>query len=202
MLFAARWRREFLYDSVSLPFTNGDGAKGVIDALGDPFFMPYAKAEHWEAVRLAYDDVLAMDVILPRPGTHPSELNLETVDASSTALGQVDDLLVTLTIPPSDIKTKWDLLQPLADQEINLSQMEGIFDGATTSQMAQQVRLIVTAKGTVGAAVTEVTVATSSGPVVDVELVIDRPFIMRVLDTRTGWLLFPSIVNDPTNTPG
>ena len=201
VLFAAKWRREFFYDKVSLPFTNGDGTTGVIDALGDSFPMPYAKAEQWEAVRLAYDDVLAMDVILPSPGTHPSELDFETIDASSTALGQVDDLFVSLTIPPSDIKTKWDLLRPLADQKINLTQMDGIFDGATTSQMAQQVRLIVTAKGTVGAAVTEVTVATSSGPVVDVELVIDRPFIMRVLDTRTEWPLFLAIVNDPTDTP-
>lgn len=39
-----------------------------------------------------------------------------------------------------------------------------IFEGATTLQMAQKVRLIVTAQGTVGAAVTEVSIGVSAGP--------------------------------------
>ncbi len=32
-------------------------------------------------------------------------------------------------------------------------------------------------------------------------MVVDRPFIMRVLDTRTGWPLFLAIVNDPADKP-
>ena len=197
LLFAAKWRQQFSSDSIPLPFTAGDGTTADIDALGDTFTVPYAMAEQWEAVRLAYDDVLAMDVILPAPGTHPSELSFDTLNASVSALGEAKEAVVDLIMPPSDITSKWELLDPLADQGIDLSQMNGIIDGGTTSQMAQQVRLIVTAKGTVGAAVTEGAVVTSAGPPVEVRLVVDRPFVMRVLDTRTGWPLFLAIVNDP-----
>jgi len=35
-----------------------------------------------------------------------------------------------------------------------------------------------------------------------VELIVDRPFVMRVLDSRTGWPLFVEIVNDPADLPG
>lgn len=53
------------------------------------FSIPYAKADRWEAGRLAYNDVLAMDIVLPRPGTHPNELDFATVHESSAALGRV-----------------------------------------------------------------------------------------------------------------
>ena len=72
---------------------------------------------------------------------------------------------------------------------------------AAFDQVAQQVRLTVTAKGTVGAALTEGVAAESSGPVMDLKLAVDRPFIMRVLDTRTGFPLFFAIVNDPADLP-
>ncbi len=56
---------------------------------------------------------------------------------------------------------------------------------------------------TVGAALTETGtfISSSSEPVDLVELTVDRPFVMRVLDTRTGWTLFVAIVNDPTDVP-
>ena len=201
LLFAAKWRQQFLFDDVPLHFTTGDGATANINALSDTFSIPYAKTEQWEAVRLAYDDVLAMDVILPRPGTHPSELSFEAIQESAAVLGQAEVLVVDLTMPPSDITTKWELLAPLADQGITLGELGRIFGGATVDQMAQQARLIVTAKGTVGAALTEVAIAVSAGPAVDVELNVDRPFIMRVLDTRSGWPVFLTIVNNPTDLP-
>ncbi len=198
LLFAARWRTPFSSDGVPLSFATGAGATADVAALGDTLSVPYAKTDRWEAARLAYDDVLAMDVILPRAGTHPSELGFEALQESATALGQAGELEVDLTLPPSNIATGWDLLEPLAELGINLGQLGGIFVGATLDQMAQQARLIVTAEGTVGAALTEGAVVVSA-TVVDVDLVVDRPFIMRVLDTRTGWPLFLAVVNDPAD---
>ena len=74
-------------------------------------------------------------------------------------------------------------------------QLDGIFPGGFAAQFCQQVKLMVSAKGTVGAGVTEVAVAESAS-VTEMELVVDRPYIMRVLDTRTGWPFFLAIVND------
>lgn len=201
LLFAARWQQAFSKDAVPLPFTTGSGDTTTIEAMGDMFSVPYATGDQWEAVRLPYDDNLAMDVIVPERGVHPSELDFETIIASVSALDGADETSVDLTMPPSDIETKWDLLAPLERQGIDLSELDGIFQGATTGQFAQQVRLTVTAKGTVGAALTEVAVL-SSAPVSLQELIVDRPFVMRVLDTRTGWPLFVAIVNDPADLPG
>ncbi len=203
LLFAAKWRQPFENDDVPLSFATGEGATAEIDALGDTFFVPYATGDGWEAVRLAYDDTLAMDVIVPERGVHPSELDFDTINASTSALNDATETGVDLTMPSSDITTKWDLLEPLESQGIDLLDMDGIFDDAFTDQVAQQVRLTVTAQGTVGAALTEAAVAieSASEPSAAVELTVDRPFVMRVLDTRTGWPLFVAIVNNPTDLP-
>lgn len=203
LLFAARWQQEFSHDNLPLPFTTGDGTTATIDALGDTFSVAYASAEQWEAVRLPYNETLAMDVILPTRGVHPSQLDFDAIHASVSALEEADETSVDLTMPPSDIQTQWDLLEPLNNQGLNLSEMDGIFTDATIDKVAQQVRLTVTAKGTVGAAITEAEVVVESAPApLDIkELTVDRPFIMRVLDTRTGWPLFIAIVNDPNNLP-
>ncbi len=202
VLFAARWRQEFEHDDARLTFTTGDGTSTEIQSLADTFTIAYATGPGWEAIRLPYDDNLAMDVVLPERGVHPSELDFDTIHASIAALGEQEGRLVNVTMPPSDIKSKWDLLTPLAEAGVDLEQMDDIFDGATALQFAQQVVLTVTAKGTVGAALTEVAAGEfavdNSGMV---EFVVDRPFVMRVLDTRTGWPFFVAIVNDPANTP-
>ena len=198
LLFAAQWRKPFSSEDTPLSFTSGDGATSEIEALSDSFTAPYAKDERWEAVRLAYDDALAMDVVLPPPGTHPSELNPADLEESATALGQSERQSLNLTMPPSNITAKWKLLEPLASLGINFDQMDRIFGGASVLQMVQQTRLIVTAEGTVGAALTESAVGLGATPGGPVEMVVDRPFLMRVLDTRTGWSLFLAIVNDPS----
>ncbi len=201
VLFAARWRREFEHDDAPLTFTTGDGSSADLSALSDSFTIPYATGEGWEAIRLPYDDVLAMDVILPERRTHPSELDFETVNASITALGKEDAQAVEVRMPPSDISSKWNLLEPLAAAGVDLAQLDGIFDDATTLQFVQQVVLTVTAKGTVGAALTEAAVGESAAQQGPLEFIADRPFVMRVLDTRTGWPFFIAIVNDPSVVP-
>lgn len=201
ILFAARWAQEFTQDDAPLDFTTGAGATTTIKALGDSLLLQHATGTGWEAIRLPYDDVLAMDVILPEPGLHPADLDFEEFHASIAALDEAEHQSVDVTMPPSDIKSTWDLLEPLAGDGVDVSHLDGIFDGATASQFGQQVVLTVTAKGTVGAALTEVAVVVSApapGPLI---FVADRPFVMRVLDTRTGWPFFVAIVNDPAAIP-
>lgn len=201
VLFAARWQQEFSRDDSPLTFTNGSGASNEIEALSDSFTIAYASGPGWQAIRLPYDDVLAMDVVLPESGLHPSEFTFDSIHESVDALAQAERQAVDVVMPPSDIKTTWDLLEPLQDIGIDLSTLDGIFSGATTLQFAQQVRLMVTAKGTVGAALTEVAVGESAPAQKPVAFVVDRPFVMRVLDTRTGWPFFVAIVNDPADKP-
>ncbi len=54
----------------------------------------------------------------------------------------------------------------------------------------------VSAQGTVGAALTE-PAAAGSAPVRAHEFTVDRPYVFRVVDTRTGWPLLLATVSDP-----
>jgi serpin B len=61
----------------------------------------------------------------------------------------------------------------------------------------QAAMLIVDEKGTEAAAVTAVGVGPTSAPVVDVHLVLDRPFLYLIRDRATGAILFMGRVGNP-----
>lgn len=197
ILFAAAWATEFERDDVPLDF-HAPGGTQQIKALSSEFSLPWAEGDGWTAARLPYDDALAMDVILPAQGSAPGDLSAEQLEAARVTLDSAAPREIELTMPPCDLKGRSALLEMLAAQGINFDDsVDGIFPGAIVDQFVQQVRLMVSAKGTVGAALTEVAVReTAMAPTEIPTLVVDRPFIMRVLDTRTGWPLFLAVVSD------
>ena len=56
--------------------------------------------------------------------------------------------------------------------------------------------LAVDEEGTVAAAVTEVAFADSGPAEPPIELTIDRPYLVRITDGRTGWALIPAASSD------
>ncbi len=200
ILFAAAWAEEFPNDDRPLEFHAPDGVQ-QIQALWGEFSVPWAEGEGWTAVRLPYDDTLAMDVILPAPDTAPDQLAAGQMEQVRKALDTAQQRKVSVTLPPIDLTGKIDLLQTLAQHGITFgNSVDGIFPGAVIDQFVQQVRLMVSAKGTVGAALTEVAVLESEAlpDPETIEMVVDRPFAVRVLDTRTGWPLFLAVISDAT----
>ncbi|MCG6568575.1 serpin family protein [Tessaracoccus sp. ZS01] len=195
LLFAAAWAQEFTGEP-TIPFDTPDGPKPV-DGLAGTFSVRFAGGERWTAVRLPYDDALAADVILPRPGVDPLELTERELAEARFVLAQAEPEPVDVTMPAFDLTAKTDLLEALPD--IDLSDLGGIVEDGFAAQWVQQAKLIVTAKGTVGAAVTEMAIATSAGSSVEVRtFTVDRPYVFRVLDTRTGWPLFLAAISDPS----
>ncbi|MBB1482641.1 hypothetical protein H5392_02050 [Tessaracoccus sp. MC1865] len=195
LLFAAAWAQEFTGEP-AIPFDTPDGVKPV-DGLAGTFSVRFAGGERWTAVRLPYDDALAADVILPRPGVDPVELTERELAEARFVLAQAEPEPVDVTMPAFDLAAKTDLLKALPD--IDLSDLGGIVEDGFAAQWAQQAKLIVTAKGTVGAAVTEMVIATSAGSSVEVRtFTVDRPYVFRVLDTRTGWPLFLAAISNPS----
>ncbi|MFT3888764.1 MAG: serpin family protein [Arachnia sp.] len=193
VLFAAAWRQEFLYEP-TLPFHGPDGTKDASFVSG-PVTAPRVAGDRWEAVRLAYDDALAADVILPAEGVAPQDLTaLDLADATS-ALAAADPVATQVAMPSFDIQATTDLRAGLP--QVDLSHLDGILPDGSIEQWVQQIRLQVTAKGTVGAAVTEAAVAGAAPP--ESPFVVDRPYVFRVLDTRTGWLLFLAVIADPSS---
>ena len=195
VLFAARWRTPFTGEW-PVPFTPAGGAPTEVPGMTEIVPARYAEGSRWAAARLPYDDVLAMDVILPAAGTSPSDLSVEDLAAAADALDSSGEVMVSVVMPQSDQKQTWDLLEPVAAAGYDLSDLSGIVAGGTLGQLVQQVTLTVSPKGTVGAVLTEGAVGTGM-PAYDAELWVDRPYIMRVLDTRTRWPIFLAVIEDP-----
>lgn len=199
LLFAAAWHTWFS-EEVSLPFHGPSGARevemvrGVVEARE-------AEGERWTAVRLPYDEALVADIILPREDLPPEELTAEELAEAGRALDAAPSEEIEVTMPAVDLTAKTDLLTALP--EIDLTDLGGIVPGGTVEQWVQQVRFRLDARGTVAAAVTELDVAVSGriGPEPR-EFVVDRPYAIRVLDTRTTWPLFLAAVSDPSEGTG
>jgi len=197
VLFAAAWREAFTSTAVPLTFHAPTGAQ-EISALGGEFTLAHASTEQWEAIRLPYDENLAMDLILPAEGLTPGDLDADDLEAARAALDDGAHRAVRLTMPAVDLAAGTDLLGVLEEMGVSFAGgLEGIFPGADLGALVQQARLTVTAQGTVGAAVTEAAVITSApaGPGPHV-VQVDRPYVLRVLDTRTGWPLFLASIAD------
>ena len=195
VLFAARWRTPFTGEW-PVPFTPAGGAPTEVPGMTEIVPARYAEGSRWAAARLPYDNVLAMDVILPAAGTSPSDLSVEDLAAAADALDSSGEVMVSVVMPQSDQKQTWDLLEPVAAAGYDLSDLSGIVAGGTLGQLVQQVTLTVSPKGTVGAVLTEGAVGTGM-PAYDAELWVDRPYIMRVLDTRTRWPIFLAVIENP-----
>ncbi|RRD51420.1 serpin family protein [Arachnia propionica] len=197
ILFAARWATEFSIEAI-LPFTTPTGTKDI-EVVEDTLTCRYATAHDWQAIRLPYTEGFAMDVLLPPPGTLP-------LDAEADLITELTDLLTGATpqpvevgLPKLDTRHTTDLLTALAGQGIELGEVGGIVDGAGVGQAMQQARLQISAKGTVGAAVTEITVETSAQIPPAVSFIVDRPYAINVIAEDTQWSLFLAAITDPTD---
>ncbi len=193
VLFAAAWRTPFGSDTV-LDFAR-EGGSAPVDGVVETLDVAYAETGRWAAARLPYDDALAADVILPATGLAPSDLTAEDLADAREALDGATPESVTVTMPTFDLASKIDLLKALPS--VDLGDVGSISPGTYVGQWVQQARLTVSAKGTVGAAVTEAATETSA-VMPEHTLTLDRPYVLRVLDTRTGWPLFLARIADPT----
>ena len=197
LLFASRWETQFKSDDAPLAFTTGSGETVEVKALSDSFFVRVASGQGWQAVRLPYDENLAMDVILPDRGIHPLTWDARVLQETHEKLSAATEGRVDVTMPPADLAAKRNLKEEFTRLGVDLEHLDGIFDGAGANQAVQQVRLQVNAKGTVGAALTEVEIPVSAPVDPPTALVVDHPYVMRVLDVRKGWPLFLAVVSDP-----
>ena len=103
LLFAAQWDTPFkAEDTAEDTFTRADGSTTRAQFMNDTRTIPYARGRDWAAVRLDYQDGqgggwpcgqgLAIDVVLPRRRTSPTDLPPATWAQASAALDQAAGL--------------------------------------------------------------------------------------------------------------
>lgn len=200
ILFAAAWQTQFDQES-SIDFHRLDGSSIPTEGISQTFDCAHAELDGWQAVRLPYTDAFRMDVILPPTGTSPYR-------AETSHLMRLIELLdadhrpprgVEVSMPTLDVHTTLDLRTLLTRHGMDLGSFEGIFARAAVEDARQQARLQVTAKGTVGAAVTEISMMEVSAPINDaLPFVVDRPYLIDITAEATGWSLFLAVITDPS----
>ena len=166
----------------------------------------WGAGDGWEAVRVAYEGgKLAMTVVLPAEG------RLDDVSAA-VAAGRLTEILgatrrggVRLSLPRWRFRTQAPL-----DEVLRALGMRSAFDerAADFGGMTRQERLCVSTvlheafiavdeKGTEAAAATALVMRTVSAPMLEHEVVVDRPFLFVVHDVAHLTPLFVGRVTDP-----
>lgn len=185
---------------------DGERVTAPMMALHKPEPLSYARGPGYQAVELPYQGgAMSMLVLLPDPG------EFETFEAALDAgrvgqiLARLEPLQVALTMPKCSFASDFDLALTLAAMGMpdafgsaDFSGMDGtrnLFIG----NVFHKAFVAVDEAGTEAAAATAVIVEWKSLPRVDVDLVVDRPFVFLIRDTRTGSLLFAGRVLNPAD---
>lgn len=204
VVLAARWEQPFLAELTHpAPFTLSSGEEVEVDMMstGEPRETAYAEVDGWQAVRLPYTGGrLAAEVLLPPHGTLPADLDTTLLSRILSGLDEPEHTTLLLRMPTVDGSSSLDLLGLL--EESAPSALRGGFSGISdqpllVSQAVQQGVLVIDEDGTVAAAVTEMGMAGSAPIEPPLEVVVDRPYLVRVADRQTGWPLFLAHVADP-----
>lgn len=204
ILFAAAWQQQFdpsRTDEGS--FTAASGKAQTADFMSALWDLPYAQVDGWSAIELPYREGFAARFVLPPVGADPARLDAATLARLGEALDAAAPSLVEVSLPRFETDSTIDLSAALRAQGVS-----AIFDPATRSlegisstvelfvgQAVQQATITVGEEGTVAAAVTEIGVATTAlPPTPDHQFIADRPFLMVVQESSTGWDLFQTVV--------
>ena len=204
VLLAARWQQEFDPGATREgEFTTADRGVQPVDLMTTLQPLAYAESDGWQAVELPYRDGFAVArLVLPPEGEDPAAIPATTLAALEDGLQRAGTLQVQLSLPRFEVDSTTNLtevLKALGVQAIfdpGAGALEGIGPGQElhVGQAVQQATITVGEQGTVAAAVTEIGVAGTAAPVVDVVFVADRPFLMVVEEATTGWDLFQTVV--------
>jgi len=170
----------------------------------------YRKGSGYQAVRLPYLGYdLAMYVFLPDSGSSPAKL-LQIMNGDNwrrvtvPGFSQRDGLVV---LPKFKLENTLELNAPLKslgmkqafdDKQADFS---GMFnDRHFVSEVRQKAFVEVSEEGTEAAAVTALTVNSLSEPELNppkpFQMIVDRPFLFAIVDSRSEMILFMGLVND------
>ena len=206
--FKADWLDQFDADSTEdAPFHLLDGSEVTVDMMNqDMYGVPYTQGNGYQALELAYaGESAAMDIIVPDDGRFEefeSSFDQETFDA---ILNEMQPVSASLGLPKFDFTKDFNLSNTLKDMGMPdvFDRDRADFSGMTGGKdlfignVLHKAFVAVDEEGTEAAAATAVIMETTSAPMFDVSLTIDRPFIFLIRDKVTGQILFIGRVLNP-----
>jgi len=206
--FKADWLDQFDADSTEdAPFHLLDGSEVTVDMMNqDMYGVPYTQGNGYQALELAYaGESAAMDIIVPDDGRFEefeSSFDQETFDA---ILNEMQPVSASLGLPKFDFTKDFNLSDTLKDMGMPdvFDRDRADFSGMTGGRdlfignVLHKAFVAVDEEGTEAAAATAIIMETTSAPMFDVSLTIDRPFIFLIRDKVTGQILFIGRVLNP-----
>lgn len=204
LYFNADWATEFIKADTTKHYFSGTANKQV-DMMNAILTLGYSNVEGKEVVLLPYKDPdLVMMVIVDQQESNftPDQLIQLARQAEN------NPTQVKLGLPKVLIETKVDgkkLLQKLGmtdafeSQLADFSEMakDATLTGLHIADVTQKTFLAITEKGTEAAAMTKVEMRDESAPMYDVEMIVDRPFTIVILDTKHSLISFMGYIQNP-----
>jgi serine protease inhibitor len=199
--FKAEWKDKF---------DNNDTANGVFHGKTDVTtkFMnrtgayPYVENDQYQAILLPYNDgKTGMVVILGKDRTAPIDSN----EALKSLMNDMQTKSVGFSMPKVNIDTKEVLNDKLVALGLTDAFANADFSGITGNHdlyidtVIHKAKLIIDEKGTEAAAMTVVTVKETSINTGDVQMKVDRPFQIFIVDLKNQLILFNGIIKQVTN---
>jgi serine protease inhibitor len=204
LYFNADWATEFDKADTHKRMFYGKANKEV-DMMSAGMTLGYSNVEGKQVVLLPYKDPdLTMMVIMDEGNEQ------YTADQLIQLAQQAQDnpKSVWLNLPKVLIETKVDgkkLLQQLGMVDAfepniaDFSEMakDALLTGLHIADVTQKTFLAIGEKGTEAAAMTKVEMRDESAPMFDVEMIVDRPFTIVILDTRHSLISFMGYIQNP-----
>lgn len=216
--FDAKWSTRFdPGDTADLPFTLANGQKIAARTMSAHYPMQVVSGANYRALSLPYaDGRVSFIAALPNPGVTPAaalaEIEKSDVAALLDRLTAAPTQRVNLALPKFDLRYKQDVTKPIAALGVHLAfdKDKADFGGMLKPDAAQagprisigaivhEAMIRTDEDGTIAAAATAVGMkAAAMPPPVQVDFIVDRPFLFFVVDRVTGAVLFEGRVEDP-----
>ena len=204
--FNAAWKYPF-NDEVT---SNGlfyllDGSSVTASMMKQTESFKYAEGADYQAVELTYSgEELSMVILLPKAGEFEVFENSLDAELVKTIIGQLEKKEVSLTMPKFEYESSFSLKQALSmlgmevafTPDADFSGMDGNHD-LLIQDVLHKAFVSVDEAGTEAAAATAVIVGTTSIPVQQAQVTIDRPFLFLIRDITTGSIVFVGRVLNP-----
>lgn len=208
--FKGTWSAPFEQSSTGPgDFTLADGTKVQTPMMRQTRSMIYGRGDGWQSVVLPYKGTAEAVLIVPdagQMGTVIGSLKSASFDTMRSGFAATP---VRLAVPKFEVAVTTSIKGLLQSLGVKLAfEIAADFTGISKSptyigEVIHGAKLRFDEEGTEAAAATAViSKETSAAPKSDqVDLTIDRPFVLLVRETSTGAILFAAKVEDPRPKP-
>lgn len=200
--FSCAWEHPFMEaGGHEAPFHRLDGSLVQVPLMSTDMVFAYAEAAGWQAVELPYrGGDFSMVLLLPAAGTFADFVSALDQAKLAAIVGRLEERDVELGLPKFSYSSALPLKETLEGLGMTHTfadaDFTGLYEpgGVWLGNVYHQTFISVDERGTEAASASAALMTAGAGA----QMVLDRPFVYLIRDTRTGSILFLGQVTDPS----